>query len=128
MQVGQKDTRWLIPLKVSRGYQGEEGNHTYQALQVFYGCGPIYFSGFVFPGRSFSSFFAQDTPPINASFWVERNAPPFPLVKQLWHIVRMGVHLSIKAKLFLAASARKELKSAMEEFNRACNTLSELAF
>jgi len=23
-----------------------------------------------------SSFFAQDTPPINASFWVERNAPP----------------------------------------------------
>src|SRR6516165_8970312 len=40
----------------------------------------------------------------------------------------MGVHLSIKAKLVLAASARQELKSAMEEFNRACNTLSELAF
>src|SRR6516164_9323669 len=40
----------------------------------------------------------------------------------------MDVHLSIKAKLVLTASARKELKSAMEEFNRACNTLSELAF
>jgi len=40
----------------------------------------------------------------------------------------MGVHLSIKAKLVLAASAGQELKGAMEEFNRACNTLSELAF
>jgi IS605 OrfB family transposase len=40
----------------------------------------------------------------------------------------MGVHLTIKAKLVLAASARQELKSTMEEFNRACNTLSELAF
>ncbi len=40
----------------------------------------------------------------------------------------MGIHLSIKAKLVLAASAVQELKSAMEEFNRACNTLSELAF
>ena len=42
--------------------------------------------------------------------------------------MRMGVHLSIKAKLILAASAGNELKSAMEEFNRACNILSELAF
>src|SRR5262249_19954229 len=40
----------------------------------------------------------------------------------------MGVHLSIKAKLVLTACARKELKFAMEEFNRACNTISELAF
>src|SRR5215470_4520787 len=40
----------------------------------------------------------------------------------------MDVHLSIKAKLVLTACARKELKFAMEEFNRACNTLSELAF
>ena len=40
----------------------------------------------------------------------------------------MGVHLSIKAKLVLAASAGKDLKFAIEEFNRACNTLSELAF
>jgi putative transposase len=40
----------------------------------------------------------------------------------------MGVHLSIKAKLVLAASAAQELKSTLEEFNRACNTLSELAF
>src|SRR5215471_19893637 len=40
----------------------------------------------------------------------------------------MSVHLSIKAKLVLAVSAGKELKFAMEEFNRACNTLSELAF
>ena len=40
----------------------------------------------------------------------------------------MDVHLSIKAKLVLAASDRQELKSTMEEFNRACNTLSELAF
>src|SRR6516162_4761051 len=40
----------------------------------------------------------------------------------------MVVHLSIKAKLVLTASARKELKFAMEEFNLARNTLSELAF
>src|SRR5215813_13070333 len=40
----------------------------------------------------------------------------------------MSVHLSIKAKLVVAASAAQELKSTMEEFNRACNTLSELAF
>jgi putative transposase len=40
----------------------------------------------------------------------------------------MDVHLSIKAKLVLAANAVQELKSTMEEFNRACNTLSELAF
>src|SRR5262249_23620643 len=59
--------------------------------------------------------------------WVERNAPPLSQVKQLWHIEWMGVHLSIKAKLVLAAGAGQELKSTMEEFNRACNTLSELA-
>jgi putative transposase len=53
---------------------------------------------------------------------------PLSHVDQLWHIKEMGVHLSIKAKLVLAASAGKELKFAMEEFNRACNTLSELAF
>jgi hypothetical protein len=40
----------------------------------------------------------------------------------------MDVHLSIKAKLVIAASVGKQLKFAMEEFNRACNTLSELAF
>src|SRR5499433_2362879 len=40
----------------------------------------------------------------------------------------MDVHLSIKAKLVMAATAGQELKSTMEEFNRACNTLSELAF
>src|SRR5215510_10427131 len=40
----------------------------------------------------------------------------------------MGVSLSIKAKLVLAAGAGQELKSNMEEFNRACNTLSALAF
>ena len=40
----------------------------------------------------------------------------------------MDVHLSIKAKLVMAASAAQELKSTMEEFDRACNTLSELAF
>src|SRR5215813_3839284 len=40
----------------------------------------------------------------------------------------MGVHISIKAKLVLATGAEQELKSTMEEFNRACNTLSELAF
>ena len=27
--VGQRDTKWLTPLTVSGGYQGEEGNHTY---------------------------------------------------------------------------------------------------
>ena len=42
--------------------------------------------------------------------------------------MRMGVHLSIKAKLVMASSAAQELKSTMEEFNRACNTLSEMAF
>jgi len=40
----------------------------------------------------------------------------------------MGVHLSIKAKSVLAAGVGYELKFAMEEFNRACDTLSELAF
>jgi predicted transposase len=40
----------------------------------------------------------------------------------------MDVHLSIKAKLVVSAQSRQELKFAMEEFNRACNTLSELAF
>src|SRR5262245_55374368 len=40
----------------------------------------------------------------------------------------MNVHLSIKAKLVVSAQARQELKFATEEFNRACNTLSELAF
>jgi hypothetical protein len=53
-------------------------------------------------------------------------------VKHLWHIEQhieqMDVHLSIKANLLMAASAAQELKSTMEEFNRACNTLSELAF
>ncbi|MCI0388236.1 MAG: RNA-guided endonuclease TnpB family protein [Acidobacteria bacterium] len=42
--------------------------------------------------------------------------------------MRMSIHLSIKAKLVVSAQARKELKSTMEEFNRACNTLSDLAF
>src|SRR5215813_828114 len=51
-----------------------------------------------------SSFFAQDTPSINASFWVERNALPFLQMKHLshvehlWQINWMDVHLSIKAK------------------------------
>jgi putative transposase len=40
----------------------------------------------------------------------------------------MDIHLSIKAKLVVSAQARQELKFALEEFNRACNTLSELAF
>jgi putative transposase len=40
----------------------------------------------------------------------------------------MGILLSIKAKLVLAAGAGQELKSTMVEFNSACNTLSELAF
>jgi len=40
----------------------------------------------------------------------------------------MDVHLSIKAKLVMATNRRRELKITMEEFNRACNTLSELAF
>src|SRR5262244_4205193 len=40
----------------------------------------------------------------------------------------MGVHFAIKAKLVMVSSTAQELKSTMEEFNRACNTLSELAF
>jgi hypothetical protein len=34
VKVGQRDTKWLVPLTVSGGYQGEEGNHTYQALHI----------------------------------------------------------------------------------------------
>ncbi len=40
----------------------------------------------------------------------------------------MEVQLSIKAKLIVTPEAGRELKASMEEFNRACNTLSELAF
>jgi len=40
----------------------------------------------------------------------------------------MEVRLSIKAKLVVTPEAGRELKASMEEFNRACNTLSELAF
>ena len=40
----------------------------------------------------------------------------------------MDVHLSIKAKLVITTKDRQELESTMEEFNRACNTISELAF
>ncbi len=40
----------------------------------------------------------------------------------------MSVHLSIKAKLVATAEVRQELKSTIEAFNCACNTLSELAF
>src|SRR5262245_14492370 len=40
----------------------------------------------------------------------------------------MPVHLSIKTKLVVTAEAAKELKSTMEEFNRACNIISELSF
>ncbi len=40
----------------------------------------------------------------------------------------MNVHLSIKTKLVVTPEAGRELKATMEEFNRACDTLSELAF
>ena len=40
----------------------------------------------------------------------------------------MALHLTIKAKLLLGVEARLSLKSTMEEFNRACNTLSTLAY
>src|SRR5262249_8335571 len=49
-------------------------------------------------------------------------------VEGVGHSEWMGVHLSIKAKLTLGSSVGKDLKAAMEEFNRACDTLSELAF
>jgi len=42
--------------------------------------------------------------------------------------MRMDLCLTIKAKLVITADAVRELKSTMEEFNRACNTLSDLAF
>jgi hypothetical protein len=32
--VGQRDTRWSTPLTVSGGYQGEEGNRKFGALQT----------------------------------------------------------------------------------------------
>src|SRR5262249_41432561 len=73
-------------------------------------------------------FFAQDTPPINASFWVAQDAPPLSQVEWLWYLRRMSLPLSIKAKLVRPTSPGQELKSAREEFNRACNPLSELAF
>ena len=41
--VGQRDTKWLNPLTVSGGYQGEEGNRIYQALQASHGCSAFYF-------------------------------------------------------------------------------------
>ena len=40
----------------------------------------------------------------------------------------MNVHLVIKAKLIVTPEAAAELKLTMREFNKACNTLSELAF
>jgi putative transposase len=40
----------------------------------------------------------------------------------------MDVSLTIKAKLVITTHAAKELKSTMEEFNRACNTISHLSF
>jgi len=40
--VGQRDTRWLIPLTVSSGYRGEEGNHDFEALQASHDCSAFY--------------------------------------------------------------------------------------
>jgi predicted transposase len=40
----------------------------------------------------------------------------------------MDVHLTIKAKLITTTDAAKELKSTMEEFSRAGNTISQLSF
>jgi putative transposase len=40
----------------------------------------------------------------------------------------MNVHLVIKAKLVVTPEAAEELKSTMRGFNKACNTLSELAY
>jgi hypothetical protein len=37
-------------------------------------------------GSGADAVFAQDTPPINASFWVERNAPPLLQIKHLSHL------------------------------------------
>jgi putative transposase len=46
----------------------------------------------------------------------------------LRYINLIELHLTIKAKLLLGAEARLSLKSTMAEFNRACNTLSTLAY
>lgn len=40
----------------------------------------------------------------------------------------MDIHLTIKAKLVVTDEVAAELKSTMIEFNKACNTLSELAY
>lgn len=40
----------------------------------------------------------------------------------------MDVRPTIKAKLLLGPDARLALKSTMQEFNRACKTLSAMAF
>jgi hypothetical protein len=59
--VGQRDTRWLTPLTVSSGYQGEEGNHTDQALQTSHGCSAFYFfaASFIFKKKECSLNVAQ---------------------------------------------------------------------
>jgi IS605 OrfB family transposase len=75
-----------------------------------------------------SSFFGEDTPPRAAGLGGEES--PFFLspTPELRYIKPMELHLTIKAKLLLSAEARLSLRSTMEEFNRACNTLSQMAY
>jgi hypothetical protein len=42
--VGQRDTRWLMPLTVSDGYQGEEDSrHNIRRCRQSHGCSAFYF-------------------------------------------------------------------------------------
>jgi hypothetical protein len=43
--VGQRDTKWLTPLTVSDGYQGEEDNrHNIRRYRQSHGCSAFYFA------------------------------------------------------------------------------------
>lgn len=42
--VGQRDTKWLTPLTVSDGYQGEEDSrHNIRRYRQSHGCSAFYF-------------------------------------------------------------------------------------
>jgi len=52
--VGQRDTKWLTPLTVSDGYQGEEDNrHNIRRYRQSHGCSAFYFD-----------FLTQDVSPL----------------------------------------------------------------
>jgi hypothetical protein len=64
---------------------------------------------------------AQDAPPLSHVKHVSH-------VNHLWHIEQMDVHLSIKAKLVLTASAAQELKSAVYSASSRLDGVVEFRF